>query len=607
MRLLPTCSPKWATRRRPERESFGGELASVASKLGQPFMPWQRDAAMVGCEIDGQTGLPAYRKVLITVPRQQGKTTLYLSWQISRCLSPRWAQPQRSAFTAQSGKDARDKWLDEIFPLIRRSRALKPGAGLVSRIYEGMGNEYIKFTNGSLIRLLSTSTSSGHSKTLHQAVLDEIWHDTDSRREQGLGPSMLTIADAQVLMCSTAGTDASVVLDRYMKLGRAAVEADSGNGIAYIEYSAPDGWDPADEESYYGFMPALCPAPPCRCGGGKWRHTVTMDAIRSERASLEAPEFARAYGNVPDRSGQRASMMSGGWAACADPGSRIEGPVALAFAVASDESPWAGATSIAVSGRRADGLGHGELTEPPRPGTAGLADRLVELAERHDPCVLVMNPAGAAGAFQKELIERGFAVVAPGKDLPPGKRWRLQLTGAREYAQACGALVQDVGNGRWRHLGQKPLDDAVAGARTRPLADAWAWSWRGAKADTGPVEAVTLARHGFMTYGTAAQPFFASWRLGRSRIDICHRSRAPGPHPPRPGHPGRDRVAADRPRLAGMQGVRDHMAGAHLVRQRGHRRLAVGQGRAASTLKRSREAICGRPGPRERPCAAFPG
>src|SRR6266704_2030704 len=277
-RLLPSCSPKWVTLRRPERDSFGGELASVAGKLGQPFMPWQRDAAMVGCEIDGRTGLPAYRKVLITVPRQQGKTTLYLSWQISRCLSPRWAQPQRSAFTAQSGKDARDKWMDELFPLISRSRALKP---LVSRIYEGMGNEYIKFTNGSLIRLLSTSASSGHSKTLHQAVLDEIWHDADSRREQGLGPSMLTIADAQTLMCSTAGTAASVVLDRAMKLGRAAAEADSGHGTAYVEYSAPDGWDPDDEESYFSFMPALCPAPP----------PPPTTAARRRRAQC------RAYGN----------------------------------------------------------------------------------------------------------------------------------------------------------------------------------------------------------------------------------------------------------------------------------------------------------------------
>jgi hypothetical protein len=227
---------------------------------------------------------------------------------------------------------------------------------------------------------------------------------------------------------------------------------------------------------------------------------------------MDAVEFRRAYGNVPDRSGVRVSLAAGGWAACADPRSRADGPVALAFAVAPDESPWAGTCSIAVAGRRVDGLGHGELTEPPRSDTAGLAARLCELADKWDPCVLVMNPAGAAGALGKELIERGFAVVAPGKDVPPGKR-RLQMTGSREYAQACGALAQDVANDRWRHLGQEPLDTAAAAARTRSLEDAWAWSWRGATADISPLEAVTLARHGFMTHGvTGPAQFFGSWR-----------------------------------------------------------------------------------------------
>src|SRR6266702_3964125 len=316
-RLRPSCTPKWATPRRPERDSFGGEIAGVGAALGQPFMPHQREIAMVGGEIDRRTGLPAYRTVIVTVTRQTGKTTLYVSWQIHRCTAPRWEHPQRSAFTAQSGKDARDKWLDELFPLIRRSRALRP---LVARIYEGMGNEFIRFTNGSLIRLLSTSTSSGHSKTLHQAVLDEIWHDADGRREQGLRPAMITVADAQVLVCSTAGTAASVVLERKVEQGRAAVQEDSGRGIAYIEFSAPDGWDPADEESYFGFMPALCPAPPCRCGGGKWRHTVTMDAIRSERASMTEPgAFERAYGNIPDLSGAKSGRADlGKWADRAD-------------------------------------------------------------------------------------------------------------------------------------------------------------------------------------------------------------------------------------------------------------------------------------------------
>ena len=481
-------------------------------------MPWQRAAADVGCEIDADTGLPAYRRVIITVPRQQGKTTLFLCWQVDRCLSPRWAQPQRSAFTAQSGKDARDKWLDELFPLMRRSRTLRPGAGLVDRIYEGMGNEYVRFTNGSLIRLLSTSASSGHSKTLHQAVLDEIWHDQDARREQALGPAMLTVADAQILICSTAGTDASVAYDSAVRLGRAAAEADTGRGVAYFEYSAPEGWDPDDEESYFAFMPALCPEPPCRCGNGRWRHTVTLDVIRGERDSMEAPEeFARAYGNVPDRSNARLNPADFGlWlvpvaeGGCLDPGSQAEDPVGLGLSVA----PGGSSAAVAVAGRRADGLGHGEMIDH-RPGTDWLLDRVDEVARRWGPCALALDPATEAGAFVKDLIERGFVVVPEKSEVPPGKR-RLQLLGAREKAQACGGLVKDVKAGAWRHLGQDPMDKAVEKVKTRPLADAWAWCWRRSGADISPLEALTVARYCFMTFGVARQPRFAPYDLLRS-------------------------------------------------------------------------------------------
>src|SRR5258708_2287292 len=133
-----------------------------------------------------------------------------------------------------------------------------------------------------------------------------------------------------------------------------------------------------------------------------------------------------------------------------------------------------------------------------------------------------MNPAGAAGMFERELAERGFS-TKPG----PGERL-LQLTGMREYAQACGALADDVRNGRWRHLGQGPVDAAggVGGvrapggfgvrwwARARagdgaavgeaamgPVGDLGAWSWAGSEVDCGRREAMTRARRGLMTQG----------------------------------------------------------------------------------------------------------
>lgn len=133
-------------------------------------MPWQREVAEVGGEYDPDTGIPYYREVIVTVPRQQGKTTLYVSWQMQRCLSPRWAHPQRSVFTGQSGKDARDKWLYELYPLIEKSEMLRFVVDGKAGMKRGIGNEHIQWITGSLILLQSTSESSGHSKTIHQSV-----------------------------------------------------------------------------------------------------------------------------------------------------------------------------------------------------------------------------------------------------------------------------------------------------------------------------------------------------------------------------------------------------------------------------------------------------
>jgi hypothetical protein len=47
-----------------------------------------------------------------------------------------------------------------------------------------------------------------------------------------------------------------------------------------------------------------------------------------------------------------------------------------------------------------------------------------------------------------------------------------------------------------RHLGTPELDAAVAGAITRPLGDAWAWSRKSSSVDISPLVASTMALWG---------------------------------------------------------------------------------------------------------------
>jgi len=494
-------------------------------------MPWQSLVADVGGEIDPLTGLPAYREVVVTIPRQSGKTTLFLSWQINRCVSRRWKHPQRSAFTAQTGKDARDKWIDELFPLIRNSqlRSLVSSKGSRLEINEGMGNECIRFKTGSMIRLLSTSTSSGHSKTLHQAVMDEVWHDSDDRREQGLRPAMITIQDAQLLVCSTAGTEDSVVLNRKVDAGRVAVEADTGDGVAYFEWSAPKGWDPEDEASYFTFMPALCPAPPCRCAppGEKWRHTITIAALRAERQAMEKipGEFKRAYGNVKtttkDEIWQVISKTD--WENAADLRSQAKDPVVLAVNTTWERTH----TTIVAVGERADGNLHGEVVEH-RPHGDWPVPRMVELALKWKPAAIVLDPSGATNSMTEELNKALRAAEV--KD-PAGEFLEVTTLTAREAAAGWGMVYdalsskkrEKVGEGEEALAGRRlfwrsdvfatELTDSVKGGTKRNLGEGHAWETKTTDVVMSPIKALTDGVFGFVTRPVVvAQQFFGAFR-----------------------------------------------------------------------------------------------
>lgn len=430
---------------------------------------------MVGCEYDEATGIPYYREIIITVPRQQGKTTLFVSWQIHRCLSPRWAQPQRSMYTAQSGKDARDKWLDEIFPLIDNSPF-----GRIAKLGRGMGNESVAWANSSLIRLLSTSEASGHSKTIHQSVMDEVWKDMDDRREQALRPAMITVDDAQLLVCSTAGFDDSVVYNKKVEVGRRAVKADTGRGVCYIEYSAPEGWDPYDDASFFGFMPALCPDPPCRCGqdDGGWRHTITLDVIRAERddSNMDPADFARAYGNIPaPRKAADRPFAAADWAALARPRKRRPSGIEPKFfvQVAPDSLSAAIAAAYLVRGKPYVELAAYE------PGTAWLARKCRKLAARYPWATWAIAAAGAAGA------------EAPGLDL---EGIEVEQFSTREMGQASLHLQQLVADQAMAHSGNRAFQHSVAGAVRRSVGEElWVFSPSKSSVDVAPITAAAGA------------------------------------------------------------------------------------------------------------------
>lgn len=444
-----------------------------------PFMPWQRLVADVAGEIDPDTGLLAYRDVVLTVPRQSGKTSLVLAASVHRALG--FGGRQNIVYTAQTRGDARKKWEDDHLPILQGSPF-----GPLFRPRKTTGNEAFLWRNGSRYGLISATLKSGHGPTVDMAFLDEAFAHTDDRLEQAMRPAMITRASPQLWVLSTAGTRTSTYLRAKITAGREMVTAGRASRTAYFDWSAPDDADPLDPVTWWACMPAL-------------GHTITEAAIAAELETMLAnPEqgldlFRRAYLNQwPDEihEGWRVINRTA-WEALADAGSQPGDPVVFAADVTPDRSMGA----IGVAGRRGDGAMHVEVVDH-RSGTGWMVERLVQLHQRWSPAAVVVDAAGPAGSLIVDLEAAGIEVTRPT---------------ARQVAQACGwfydAATSDLP--QLRHLGQVELARALAGATRRPLGEAWAWSRRGG-IDICPLVAVTLAAWGRATQtGTTLVPLFA--------------------------------------------------------------------------------------------------
>ena len=450
-----TAEPRWATPRTPSRPTLGDMVGKMAVVLGMPLMEWQQRVADVALE-QNEDGSFAYRDITITVPRQNGKSSLLLALQMTRALAE---DNQNVRYAAQHGAAARQKLIDDWLPALKKSplsRYFRPR--LTS------GHEQLLFKNGSSIGLVASTEKSGHGSTVDLAIMDEAFAHPDARVEQSLRPAMLTRPRAQLWIVSTAGTMAlSPYLWGKVEAGRQLVEAGVSMSSAYFEWSAEDDADPGDPATWRSCMPAL-------------GHTITEDVVAADFAAMSTSEFQRAMLNRWVVSTVDPVVPLETWYGLIDQASSALDPLALAFDVTPDRSR----SAIAAAGQRPDGRSHIEVVDH-RPGTGWVVQRMAELVETHRPSGVYCDASGPAGSLMAEIERLGIEVVA---------------TSGKEHAQACGIFYDAATQGTLRHLGTSELTAALDGAKKRTLGDAWAWSRKTSSVDISPLVACTLALWG---------------------------------------------------------------------------------------------------------------
>lgn len=483
-------------------DTVGPDVAEVARMADYAPDPEQRMLLDAIFAVDGRGKSAAFEAAVIAC-RQNLKTGLFkqcvLGWLF-------YTDEPLVVWSAHEFKTVQEDFKD-LQKLVTGSDVLRKRVKAVRRT---TGDESIELIAGPRIVFRTRTKGGGRGLSGNKVILDEGF----ALKPEHMGsllPLLSAQPDPQVVYGSSAGQGTSAVLRGVRDRGRVGDPR-----LAYYEWSAPDpsqacrdgascahtldsdGCGCDDEELWQRANPAM-------------GRRISRENIAAERRALPPAEFGRErMGWWDDPLDGVSPISTQVWADQADPDSRVEDPVALAVDVTPDRSR----TSIAAVGRRNDGRFHGELIEH-QSGTAWeedqrfitVCDRLEELAQRWGPCSLTLDPAAPVGAFVTELRDRGFV------ESPDPGQWQLQLVTVREYVQACGAITDDVTNDQWRHPDQNPLNQAVAGARTRGLSDAWGWSRRDSGVDISPLVAVTLARHGHATFAPSwgGGDYFMSW------------------------------------------------------------------------------------------------
>jgi phage terminase large subunit-like protein len=259
---------------RSGRSTAFSEVLEVAAALGITLLPWQRLVLSTALELD-DAGRLAYRNVVVSTPRQQGKSMLLFLLVLWRLLK---RDDQTVLLGAQTRMAARSRLIDGWWPLLERSPF-----GEDLSLSRGAGFEALRVANGSILRLLSTEESSGHGESVDLVVVDECW-SLQPHVEQAVRPATLARPDPQLWFASTAGTSRSTWWLGKLETGRRAA-MEGSESIVHFEWAAPDGANPADPATWRACMPAL-------------GITVTEAAVRADFEALNGgPEFVRGYLN----------------------------------------------------------------------------------------------------------------------------------------------------------------------------------------------------------------------------------------------------------------------------------------------------------------------
>lgn len=443
--------PAYATLRDPSRPTIGPRIGRTARLLGQALMPWQQYVADTAGELNDD-GTFRYQTVIVSIPRQGGKTTLVRAVGLDRAISrPR----SRVYYTAQTRYDAVDNWREMAEHLVGRLRGTPLEGAVRAKI--GTGNERLLLPNGSVFQPFAPTVASLHGKTSPLVIVDECFSFDAAAGEDldgAIVPTHATVPDAQDWYISTFGDARSVWW--HSKVDAAVEAVGPGSTVAVFVWSADPSLAAADP---YGadtlaFHPAL-------------GHTQTTASLAAAAQKVTEGTWRRAFLNLRTRSTEAVLDLEA-WdrAATATAPPPTPSRVPVAYDVAADRSCATLVAGWTVPG--SPGACTGLVATGP--GYRWAVERARQLGRAGHP--LVADDSGPTRTLTAALRAAGA---------------RVRATTPREYSTACQRLVDDACAGVLLHDGEAVYRDQIEAAVMRPMGGATGLD---PARSTGPIDAL---------------------------------------------------------------------------------------------------------------------
>jgi phage terminase large subunit-like protein len=461
--------------------SYGEAAVELARLAGLVLDPWQRDSLelMLAVRADGKWACFEFAEI---VARQNGKGSILEA----RALAGLFLLgEQLIMWSAHEVKTALEAFRRLRALLVNLGESVNENLidvdGVLVKVSNTNGQESLeRLDTGQRVKFIARSKGSGRGFSGDVNIVDEAFAYTDDQHA-ALLPTMSARPNPQLIYTSSPPLtdDTGEVLFRLRK----RAEVGKAVRLGFRDWGAPGTLDDLsalnldDRELWAVTNPA-------------YGIRIDEEFIQSERESMSDEKFAvERLGVWPKQRVGGGAIDPAQWASLFDPDSRRDGDIALGV----DIAPQRDYASIALYGRRVDEIGHGQLVDY-RAGTDWIVPRLVDLRDALDPVAFGMG-RGTAASLKTGLEQVG--ITRPADEDKPTRGDVMVMAGV-DMAAACGQLIDAVRQGALRHVGQKPLDAAVSGAKTKEAGDTIAWSRKDADTEVSPLVALTVAKRAYL-------------------------------------------------------------------------------------------------------------